>query len=106
MSVTFGSTSRSAASRSGSSAPITVRRMTSRVIAAILGATANSLPTGQPATSAAVIRAISSVCRCTASRWNGASISLRLSRCRCSSSNNTELSPSTPRMTELASPAW
>ena len=44
-----GSTERRAPSRSGSPAPITVRRITSRVISDIFGATGNGRPTGQPA---------------------------------------------------------
>ncbi len=67
----FGITSRSAASRSGSEAPMTVRRITSRVISDIFGATANSDATGHVAMFAAAISAITAVCRATASRWNG-----------------------------------
>ncbi len=66
-----GITSRSAASRSGSEAPMTVRRITSRVISDIFGATANSAPTGHVAMFAAAISAITAVWRATASRWNG-----------------------------------
>nr|CRL77046.1 hypothetical protein CPGR_04170 [Mycolicibacterium malmesburyense] len=102
----FGITSRSAASRSGSLAPITVRRITSRVISDIFGATGNGLPTGHPAMFSAAISAITPACRATASRWNGAIISRRRSRCTSSSTTSTELSPSSPPSIEFASPAW
>ena len=61
-------TARSAASRAGSLAPMTVRRITSSVISDIFGATANGRPTGQLAMFVAAISAISSACRATASR--------------------------------------
>ena len=101
-----GITSRSAASRTGSLAPITVRRITSRVISEVFGATGNGSPTGQPAMFSAAISAISSACRATASRWNGAIISRRRSRWTSSSITRTELSPNRPPNIELASPAW
>ena len=58
---TRGMTSRSAASRAGSLAPMTVRRMTSRVISDILGPAAMSCPTGQPAILAAAASAMTVV---------------------------------------------
>ena len=60
---TLGSTRRNAASRSGSVAPITVRRITSRVSSDIFGPTAKSRPTGQPAMVAAATSAITGVSR-------------------------------------------
>ena len=101
-----GSTRRSAASRAGSLAPMTVRRITSRVISDIRGATGNSVPTGQLTTLAAAISAITSAWRATASRWNGGIMSPRRSRCTSSSITSTEVSPSSPRSIEFASPAW
>ncbi|CNU11168.1 Uncharacterised protein [Mycobacterium tuberculosis] len=100
-----GMTLRSAASRTGSLAPMTVRRITSRVISDILGATANALAIGHPAMLAAAISAIGPAWRATASRWNGGDIRRRRSRCTSSSINSSELSPSSPANIELASPA-
>ena len=102
----LGITVRRRASRSASPAPITVRRITSKVISDILGATANGRPMGQPAILSAAIAAMASPWRATASRRNGAIIIRRRSRCSSSSITNTELAPSSPASIELASPAW
>ena len=106
MLISIGSTLRSSASLVGSLAPMTVRRITSRVISDIRGATANSESTGHAATLAAVISAIASAWRATAFRLNGASMRRRRSACTSSSTTSTELSPSSPLNIEFASPAW
>ena len=85
---------------------MTVRRITSSVICEVFGATGNCRPTGQPAMFSAAMSVIRSACFATASRWNGAIISRRRSRCTSSSITSTELSPSSPLNIEFASPAW
>lgn len=100
-----GITSRSAASRAASLAPMTVRRITSSVISDIFGWTGNSRPTGQPAMFSAAISCMVVAWAATASLANGASIRRRRSRCRSSSITSTEVSPSNPVSIELASPA-
>ncbi len=98
-------TARSRANRSSSVVPMTVRRMTSSVIADIRGATGNSVPTGHPAMLSAAISVITAVWRATASRPKGASMSRRRSRCTSPSITSTELGPSRPVSMAFASPA-
>ena len=85
---------------------MTVRRITSRVICAIFGATANSTPNGQSAMLSAAAWAITGVWRATASRWKGGSIRRRRSRWTSSSISRTDVGPSRPVSIALASPAW
>jgi hypothetical protein len=101
----FGMMARSSASRRGSLAPITVRRITSRVSCDMRGPTGNSTATGHFAMFAAAMSDIALACRATAFAANGASINRRRSRCTSPSTTRTELFPSSPASIELASPA-
>ena len=90
--------------RSASSRPKTAWRITSSVIACMLGISAKASSTGQRAISRSVASAINLPYAAMRSPWNGGSSSLRCRRCARPSSRRIEVGPNIGAIGDRSSP--